>query len=96
MVNGTQIVFKNFPVGPLEGAPEKYLDKIGAYVKRQSPGIHRDEGGRKLGYMYISEQPSAYATKSVITALPVPTNTGATVAYPSGNLTAAVISAAPR
>ena len=43
--------------------------------------------------MYISEQPSAYATKSVITALPVPTNPGVTVTYPSGNLTAAVASA---
>ena len=25
MVNDTQIVFQNFPVGPLEGVPDKYI-----------------------------------------------------------------------
>ena len=41
-------------------------------------------------------QPSVYATQSGSTSFPVPTNPGVTVTYPSGNLTAAVISATTR
>ena len=58
--------------------------------------MHSNVGSGKLGYMYISEQPSVYATQHVSTELPVPSNTGATVAHPRGNLTAAVISATTR
>ena len=46
--------------------------------------------------MSISSQPSVYNTQSGITAFPVPTNPGAIVTYPSGNLTAAIISATTR
>ena len=68
MVNDMQIVFQNSPVGPIEGVPDKiYLDKLGMYVNRQMKGIHINEGGGKLGYIYISEQPSVYATQSSIT-----------------------------
>ena len=47
MVNGTQIVFKNFPVGPLEGVPEKYIstrlarmlkDNLRAYTEMKAAG----------------------------------------------------------
>ena len=97
MVNDTQIVFQNFPVGPLESAPDKiYLEKIGAYVNRKTSVIQINEGGGKLGYMDFLPQASVYANPSGSTALPVPTNPGATVTYPSGNLTAAVISATTR
>ena len=64
MVNDTQIVFQNFSVGPLEGVPDKiYLDNISAYVNGQTSGKHINEGGGKLGYMYILSQPSVYATQ---------------------------------
>ena len=50
MVNDTQIVFQNFPVGPLEGVPEEiYIDELGAYVNGKKLGIHSNEGGGKLG-----------------------------------------------
>ena len=97
MVNDTQIVFQFFPVGPLKVIPGKiYLDKFGMYVNRQTSGIHKNEDGGKLGYMSISAQPSVCATESGNTAFLVPTNPGATVAYPSVNLMAAVISATTR
>ena len=57
MLNETQVVFQNFPVGPLEGVPEKiYLDKLGTYFNGQTAGIHSNEGGGKLGNMYILDQ----------------------------------------
>ena len=50
MVNDTQIVFQNCPAGPLEDVPDKiYIDKLDAYVNGQTDGIHRNEGGGKLG-----------------------------------------------
>ena len=56
MLNDTQIVFQYCPVGPLEGVPDKiYLNKFGRYVNGETLGIHINEGGRKLGNMYISE-----------------------------------------
>ena len=65
MVNDTQIVFQNCPVGPLEGISDKiYINKLGSYVKGQTSGIHSNEVGRKLGYMSILAQPSVYATQS--------------------------------
>ena len=57
MVNDTNMVFQNFPVGPLEGVPDKtYLHKRGTYVNGQTLVIHRNEGGKKLGHMSISAQ----------------------------------------
>ena len=97
MVNDTQIVFHHCPIVPLEGVPENiYLNKLGTYVNRQTLGIHSNKGGGKLGYMSISAQPSVYAKKSVSTEFPVPKIPSANVAYPSGNLTAAVILATSR
>ena len=65
MVNDTQIVFQNHPVGSLEGVPDKiYLDKLSAYVNGQPSDIHSNEVGGKLGHMSISAQPSVYATQS--------------------------------
>ena len=61
------------------------------YVNGQTLDIHSNEGGGKLGYMSISAQTSVYDTQSGSTEFPAPTNTGATVAYPSGKLMAAVI-----
>ena len=92
MVNDTQIMCQNCSVGPLEGITDKiYLDKVGVYVNRQTSGINSNEYRSKLGYMSILEQTSVYATQPGRTELPVPTNPGATVTYPSGNVTAAVI-----
>ena len=63
MVNETQIMFQNCPVGSLEGVSEKiYLDKLGAYANGQTSGIHSNEVGGKLGYMSTSAQPSVYDT----------------------------------
>ena len=73
-----------------------YIKNLGTYINGQTLGIHINEGVGKLGYMYIQAQPSVYATKSCSTALPVPTNPGATVVYPSGNLTVAIILAKTR
>ena len=69
--------------------------KLSIYVNGQTSGIHRNEGGGKLGYICILAQPSVYATQ-LGTAFPVPTNPGATVTYPSGNLTSADILATSR
>ena len=89
MVNDTQIVFQNCPVGPLEGVPgKKNIDKLGAYLNVQTSGVHSNEGSEELG---ISAQPSRYATQSGSTSFSVPKNLGVTVTYPSGNLTTAVI-----
>ena len=47
MVNDTQILFQNFPLGPLEVAPYKvHLEKVGAYVNGKTSGMHSNEGGR--------------------------------------------------
>ena len=97
MVNYTQIMFQNCHVGPLKGVPDKrYLKKLFSCVNGQTSGIHRNEGVRKLGYMSILEQLSVYTTQSGSTTFPVPKNPGATVTYPSGKLTAAVVSATTR
>ena len=73
MVNDTQIVFQYFPVGRLKGVLGKiYLDKIGAYVNGKTADIHSNEGGGKLGYISILNQPRVYATQSGSTAFPVP------------------------
>ena len=61
MVNDTQIVFQNCPVGPLEGVPDKiFLDELGAYINGQTLGIHINEGGGNWGCMSILAQPSVY------------------------------------
>ena len=97
MLNETQVVFQNFPVGPLEGVPEKiYLDKLGTYFNGQTAGIHSNEGGGKLCYVSISAQKSVYATQSCSTSFPVSTDPGGTVTYPSRNIMAAVLSATTR
>ena len=97
MVNDTQTVFQNFPVKPLEGVIEKInIDELVVYVKEQTSGIHRNKVGGKLVYMSILVQPRLYTTQSGSTASPVPTNPCANMTYPSGNLTAAIISATTR
>ena len=57
MVNDTQIMFQNCSVWPQEYVPDKiYIDMICAYVNRQTSVIHSNEGGGKLGNMYILDQ----------------------------------------
>ena len=64
MINDTQIVFQNVPVGTQEGAPDKiYINKLGADANGQTSVIHSNKGGRKLVYLSILAQLSVYATQ---------------------------------
>ena len=76
---------------PIMRPRQNISKKLSIYVNGQTSGIHRNEGGGKLGYICILAQPSVYATQSGSTSFSVPKNLGVTVTYPSGNLTTAVI-----
>ena len=40
MVNDTQTVFQNFPVGPLEGVPEKYISTSSARMSKDKRRVY--------------------------------------------------------
>ena len=42
MVNDKQIVFKNCPVGPLEGVPEKYISTSSACMSTDERRVYTE------------------------------------------------------